>query len=349
MSSHRARGRCGPSTISRSTSSMRSSASTPSAADTCAVGGLGAAGAVGPRHEMIAAQTGLAHHVLEGDVGGAGHRDVERAAGGAVGIARGIQQHREIGALHHLGLVALVEHRKARRHIGLERKLLQQPGAQRVDGLHLQPARRFQRAGEQFARAHPQASRRAARCPTSRIAASSAASSSVTQWPSVVNTRSAMLAAAALVKVMQRIFSGGTPSSSSRITRCTSTWVLPEPALAETKAEAAGSDARACVARTASGMSGAAPSPFLDPQPAGRRPFLDAREIVVAAVAVRPHRQIERGVGLVLVLECADQRLRACCRASSAASSGSCGVSLLLIFSSSGFCSPGGLLPLSRT
>ena len=63
-----------------------------------------------------------------------------------------------------------------------------------------------------------------------------------------------MLAAAALVKVMQRIFSGGTPSSNSRITRCTSTWVLPEPAFAETNAEAAGSDARAWVARTASGM-----------------------------------------------------------------------------------------------
>ena len=63
-----------------------------------------------------------------------------------------------------------------------------------------------------------------------------------------------MFAAAALVKVMQRIFSGGTPLSKSRITRCTSTCVLPEPALAETNAEDAGSDARACVARTASGM-----------------------------------------------------------------------------------------------
>ena len=32
--------------------------------------------------------------------------------------------------------------------------------------------------------------------------------------------------------------SGATSSSNSRITRCTSTWVLPEPAFAETKAEA---------------------------------------------------------------------------------------------------------------
>ena len=36
---------------------------------------VGAAGAVGPGHEMIAAETGLAHDVLEGDVGRAGHRD----------------------------------------------------------------------------------------------------------------------------------------------------------------------------------------------------------------------------------------------------------------------------------
>ena len=123
-----------------------------------------------------------------------------------------LEQHREVGALHHLGLVAVVEHGEARRHIGLERKLLQQPGAQRVDGLHLQPARRLQRGGEQFAGAHAQrASTRA--MPASRIAASSASSSSVTQWPRVENTRSAMLAAAALVKVMQRIFSGGTLSS----------------------------------------------------------------------------------------------------------------------------------------
>ena len=67
-----------------------------------------------------------------------------------------------------------------------------------------------------------------------------------------------MLAAAALVKVMQRIFSGATPDSSSRITRCTSTWVLPEPAFAETNAEEAGFDALACLSRTAGGMVRAA-------------------------------------------------------------------------------------------
>ena len=105
--------------------------------------------------------------------------------------------------------------------------------------------------------------------PASRIASLSASSPSVTQWPSVVKTRSAMLAAAALVKVMQRIFSGGTSASSRRITRCTSTCVLPEPAFADTKVEAAGSDARACVARTASGIGRGV---FTIPRSPGRRP-----------------------------------------------------------------------------
>ncbi len=39
---------------------------------------------------------------------------------------------------------------------------------------------------------------------------------------------------------------GGTPSRSSRITRHTSTVVLPEPAFAETHAELPGSEACAC-------------------------------------------------------------------------------------------------------
>ena len=55
---------------------MRSSASTPSARRHLRGRGFGAAGVVGPCHEMIAAEARLAHHVLEGDVGGARHRDV---------------------------------------------------------------------------------------------------------------------------------------------------------------------------------------------------------------------------------------------------------------------------------
>src|ERR1700677_8344 len=51
------------------------------------------------------------------------------------------------------------------------------------------------------------------------------------------------------------------------------------------------------------------PSPFRKPQAAGRRPFLDPREIVVTAVAVGPHRQVQRTIGLGLALEFTNQRL----------------------------------------
>ena len=78
---------------------------------------------------------------------------------------------------------------------------------------------------------------------TSLMFSSSAASSSAVHFASVSNTRVAMVAAAALVKVMQRIFAGSSPRSSRLITRCTSTCVLPEPALADTKTERSGSAA----------------------------------------------------------------------------------------------------------
>ena len=101
---------------------------------------------------MIAAEARLAHHVLEGNVGGIRHRGEQGAAEDAVRRVGGFEEDPEIGALHHVGLIALVEHGKARRHIGLEGELLQKPRAQRVDGLHLQSAGRLQRAREQFAR-----------------------------------------------------------------------------------------------------------------------------------------------------------------------------------------------------
>ena len=50
-------------------------------------------------------------------------------------------------------LVALVEHLEMAGDVRLEGKLVQQPLAEGVDGLDLQPARRFQRAGEEPARA----------------------------------------------------------------------------------------------------------------------------------------------------------------------------------------------------
>src|SRR6185312_13198089 len=46
--------------------------------------GFDAAGIVGPGHEMVARETGFAHHFLEGDVRRVGHRGSQRPADRAV-------------------------------------------------------------------------------------------------------------------------------------------------------------------------------------------------------------------------------------------------------------------------
>ena len=158
--------------------------------------------------------------------------------------------------LQKLHLRRLVEHAEAGGDVRFEGKLVQELGAEGVDGLHLEAARRLQRAGKKPPRPGPLRSGNECRvADRSRMAASRAASSSVVQCASVSNTRFAMFAAAALVKVMQRIFSGSTPASSRLMTRCASTWVLPDPALAATHAETAGSDTAACTRRTSRGMT----------------------------------------------------------------------------------------------
>src|SRR5258708_22513363 len=78
--------------------------------------GLSAAGSVGPGHEVIAAETSLAHDILEGDIGGAGHGAYERTSPWALPVARRLEQDGQIGALHHLVLVPVLWHRKTRRH-----------------------------------------------------------------------------------------------------------------------------------------------------------------------------------------------------------------------------------------
>ena len=80
--------------------------------------------------------------------------------------------------------------------------------------------------------------------PVSTIAAVELGVVEAVHVASVLKTRAAMLAAAALVKVRQRTPDGGAPSRSRRSTRWASTWVLPEPALADTQAEEAGFEAR---------------------------------------------------------------------------------------------------------
>ena len=68
------------------------------------------------------------------------------------GCCGGFQQHLQRQLIEQLRGRGFVQHREARRDIGLERELVQQPRAEGVDGLHFQPARRFQRRGEQPAR-----------------------------------------------------------------------------------------------------------------------------------------------------------------------------------------------------
>src|SRR5271163_1081116 len=91
--------------------------------------------------------------------------------------------------------------------------------------------------------------------PERTIACARLSFESVVHLPSSLKTRDDMLAAAALVKVRQRMALGCALASNRRNTRCTRTCVLPEPALAETQAEASGSEARCCAIRVGLGTS----------------------------------------------------------------------------------------------
>ena len=180
----------------------------------------------------------------------------------------------------------IVEHGELAGHVRLEGKLVQQALAEGVDRLDLQPARRLQRPGEEPPRARASRRRVGARpCSSSIVARRARRPASIVHSPSVSKTRRAISAAAILVKVRQRIAAGSAPASSRRMTRCVSTCVLPEPALAMTQAEDArirrlALDARAC-GRSRRGAHGADQSGrrlLL-----GRDPFGDARQMVVVA------------------------------------------------------------------
>ncbi len=108
-----------------------------------------------PRHPLIdhvAVADGLAHHVTKRLVGRGGHGDGERAGERAVRRGGAVEQHAERQPLEQLRLLGVVEHAEAGGDVGLERELVQEQGAEGVDGLHLETARRFERAGEQPAR-----------------------------------------------------------------------------------------------------------------------------------------------------------------------------------------------------
>ena len=87
--------------------------------------------------------------------------DAERAAERAVGRGSAFEQHGQCQLFQKLHLRRLVEHAEAGGDVRFERKLVQELGAEGVDGLHLEAARRLQRARQQPPR------RRAARQATS--------------------------------------------------------------------------------------------------------------------------------------------------------------------------------------
>src|SRR5690242_7277289 len=101
-------------------------------------------------------------------------------------------------------------------------------------------------------------------------------------------------AAAALVKVRQRIRDGWVPASIRRSTRSVSTLVLPVPAEAPTQTEHSGSLARRCLTLGSIGREDSSMTLIgrcsLHGFPAAGGPFLDAGEMAVIGVARCPVR-----------------------------------------------------------
>ncbi len=109
---------------------------------------LQAPGGFEPSRDRLALADGFLQLGAYGRIGGAGHGMPQGPAERAVRVTGGPEQDRHDGTFEHLLLSVVVEHRKAGCNIGLERKLLQQPGAEGVDRLHLETARRLERGGE---------------------------------------------------------------------------------------------------------------------------------------------------------------------------------------------------------
>ena len=105
-----------------------------------------------PAGQRVTLADRVADDVAEGLIGGRRHRHGERPAKRAVGGARAVKQDLERQSFQKLRLLGLVEHGKAGGDVGLERKLVQELGAEGMDRLHLQSAGRLQRAGKKPAR-----------------------------------------------------------------------------------------------------------------------------------------------------------------------------------------------------
>ena len=108
-----------------------------------------AAGMRDPRFEFLVPGDRFVDRFCEGGVRRNRDGDAERAAEIAVGPGGRLQQDAHAQPVDQLGAGALLQHLEARRDIRLERKLMQQPRAERMNGLHLQPARRVERLREQ--------------------------------------------------------------------------------------------------------------------------------------------------------------------------------------------------------
>ena len=106
-----------------------------------------------PLRDEIALADRFRDHLLEGGVGGGSDGNFKRLAEQTVGRRRALQQHDKCQLVEQLRGGGLIEHLEACCDVGLERELVQQARAEGVDGLHLQPARRFQRSREKPARA----------------------------------------------------------------------------------------------------------------------------------------------------------------------------------------------------
>ena len=182
---------------------------------------------------------GLAQQLVEAVVGGVGDGVRQGAVRAGVDLSVASAQHL-VGrlALQQRRAVGVVEDGEARRHAGLQREALQQALAERVDGLHLEAARRLDGDGEQRARA---LASRLGVGPVEQLRelpSRARVVGIVTHCASVSNTRFGHLGGSGLGVGEARMRSGCVPASSRRSTRMVSTCVLPVPALALTQAEA---------------------------------------------------------------------------------------------------------------
>ena len=111
----------------------------------------GQARSVGRAAGGIAQRHGLGDETIDAECAGEiGHQRQRRAE--AAGGALRLLDDGTLGRRHQLAGAQFVRHGETRRHVGLEREKVQQPLAEGVDRLDLQPAGRLHRTGEETAR-----------------------------------------------------------------------------------------------------------------------------------------------------------------------------------------------------